>query len=545
MALYHRLTFCLAFVLSMPLFTVAQASAPQVKTQAPGYYRMMLGDFEVTALSDGTLVLPVSKMLGNTTPAKVENALKRSYLKDPVETSVNGFLINTGSKLVLIDTGAGTLLGSSFGPALGNLIANLKASGYQPEQVDEIYITHMHPDHVGGLMIGDKLAFPNATVRADQREADFWLSQAHMDAAPKEAKNSYQGAMASLNPYVAAGKFKPFVGDTELVPGIRAVASHGHTVGHTTYVVENKGQKLALWGDLMHVAAVQFADPSVVMKFDTDTKLAAMERKKVFADVARQGYWVAGAHIAFPGIGHLRADDGSYTWVPANYSSLRSEGSQAVSENFKQAVASPIRTDEDRIADAKRKPLEFLQFTNVQPGMRVLDIATGGGYTTQLLALAVGSNGTVWAQADKLRPTFEKRLTDHPQANIIQVIRPYEDPVPNDASNLDLITIIFNYHDIAYMPVDRIKLNQRLFNALKSGGHLVVIDHSAKVDMGTTVAKSLHRIDEAVVMNELRQAGFQLEQEGDFFRNASDTRDQVIFKMNIPVDNFALRFVKP
>jgi glyoxylase-like metal-dependent hydrolase (beta-lactamase superfamily II) len=205
MTFYHRLTLCLALVFAMPLFTAAHASAPQVKTQAPGYYRMMLGDFEVTALSDGTVALPVSKLLGNTTPDKVEKALTHSYLKDPVETSVNGYLVNTGSKLVLIDTGAGTL----FGSTLGNLITNLKASGYQPEQVDEIYITHMHPDHVGGLMIGDKLAFPNATVRADQREADFWLSQAHMDAAPKEAKNSYQGAMTSLNPYVAAGKFKP------------------------------------------------------------------------------------------------------------------------------------------------------------------------------------------------------------------------------------------------------------------------------------------------------------------------------------------------
>jgi glyoxylase-like metal-dependent hydrolase (beta-lactamase superfamily II) len=279
---------------------------------------MMLGDFEVTAISDGTVTLPVDKLLGNTTPAKVEKALARAYLKSPVETSVNGFLINTGSKLVLIDTGAGTL----FGPTLGNFINNLKAAGYQPEQVDEIYITHMHPDHVGGLMAGDKLAFPNAIVRADQHEADFWLSQAHMDAAPKEAKNSFQGAMSSVNPYVAAGKFKPFDGDTELIPGVKAVASHGHTVGHTTYVVESKGQKLALWGDLMHVAAVQFADPSVVMKFDTDTKSAAVERKKAFADAARQGYWVGGAHIAFPGIGHLRANAGSYTWVPVNYSSL-------------------------------------------------------------------------------------------------------------------------------------------------------------------------------------------------------------------------------
>ena len=193
------------------------AAAPMVKTQAPGYYRMMLGDFEVTALSDGTLGLPVSTLLTNTTPERVKKVLARASLKEPVDTSVNGYLINTGTKLVLIDTGAGAL----FGPTVGKLIDNLKAAGYQPEQVDEIYITHMHGDHVGGLMAGDKLVFPNATVRADKRDADYWLNKSKMDAAPKDAKEMFQGAMASLNPYVAAGKFKTFDGATELVPGVR------------------------------------------------------------------------------------------------------------------------------------------------------------------------------------------------------------------------------------------------------------------------------------------------------------------------------------
>ena len=319
MTLYHRLTFLLTLAIAMTFASVANAAAPQVKTQAPGYYRMMLGDFEITALSDGTFNLPAGKLLGNITPEKVTAALSQSYLKDPVEESVNGFLINTGTKLILIDTGAAHL----FSPTLGNLVDNLKASGYQPEQVDEVYITHMHADHVGGLMSGDKLAFPNAIVRADQHDADYWLSQANMDAAPKEAKGYFQGAMASLNPYIQAGKFKAFNGATELTPGIKATPSYGHTVGHTTYVVESKGQKLVLWGDLMHVAAVQFPNPSAVMQFDTDVKTAAVERKKAFAEVAKQGYWVAGAHIAFPGIGHLRTNNKGYVWIPANYTSLK------------------------------------------------------------------------------------------------------------------------------------------------------------------------------------------------------------------------------
>jgi predicted methyltransferase len=227
------------------------------------------------------------------------------------------------------------------------------------------------------------------------------------------------------------------------------------------------------------------------------------------------------------------------------YAASQSDGSQVLSESYKQAVASPIRTDEDRDADARRKPLEFLQFTNVSPGMRVLDIAAGGGYTTQLLALAVGSNGTVWAQGTKSRSSLEERLAKHPQANIVPVIRPFEDPIPNDIPKLDMITIIMNYHDIAYMPVDRAKMNQRLFNALKPGGHLVVLDHSAKAGSGISAAKSLHRIDEKVVVDEFRQAGFQLEQESGFLKNPDDPRDQAFFDMKIQTDKFALRFVKP
>jgi glyoxylase-like metal-dependent hydrolase (beta-lactamase superfamily II) len=307
-----------AFCASLLLTTAALAGAPQLKTQAPGYYRMLLGDIEVTVLSDGTFPMDAGKILTNITPKQLDADLGRSFLKEPVETSVNAFLINTGSKLVLIDTGCGIL----FGPSVGKLLANLKAAGYRPEQIDEIYITHMHGDHIGGLLADGKPVYPNAVVRASQQEADFWLSKAHMDAAPADAKESYQNAMNMLNPFVAAGKFKPFSGDTELAPGIRAEAAPGHTVGHTVYVVESKGQKLVLWGDLMHVAAAQFPNPSVTIHFDNDSATAAIQRKKVFAEAAEHGDWVGGAHLSFPGIGHLRAAGTGYSYTPANYSAL-------------------------------------------------------------------------------------------------------------------------------------------------------------------------------------------------------------------------------
>ena len=309
----------LALVACLLLPGFALASAPQLKTQAPGYYRIMVGDIEVTALSDGTFPLPADKLLTNTTPAKTEKALAASFLKNPVETSVDGYLINTGTKLVLVDTGAG----GYFGPTLGNLLVSLKASGYTPEQVDEVYITHMHPDHVGGLVANGKIVFPNAVVRAEKAEADFWLSEENLAKAPEGSKGFFKGAMASLNPYVQSGQFKPFSADGELVPGIRAMATFGHTAGHSSYRIESQGQKLVVWGDLVHVAAVQFANPRVTIQFDSNPNQALQERLQAFNDAADGGFLAAGAHLPFPGIGHVRRDGKGYRWIPVNYTVVR------------------------------------------------------------------------------------------------------------------------------------------------------------------------------------------------------------------------------
>ena len=310
-----RLLAVLAFVCA-PF--AASAAAPQLKTSPPGVYRMMLGDFEVTALSDGTVELPFLQILQKIAKARAESMLARQFLKDPVQTSVNAFLVNTGDKLVLIDTGAGTF----FGPTLGRMLTALKASGYQPEQVDEIYISHMHGDHIGGLLADGKPAFPNAVVRAEKADGDFWLSQAKMNAAPKDDQDSFKGAMAAINPYAATNRFKPYEGDSTLVPGIRAVVTRGHTPGHAMYVVESKGEKLVLWGDLMHQAAVQFLDPSVTVAFDSDQGKAAQQRRQAYQAAAKEGHWVGASHLPFPGIGHLRAEGKGYAYVPVNYTAL-------------------------------------------------------------------------------------------------------------------------------------------------------------------------------------------------------------------------------
>lgn len=296
----------------------ATASAPMVKTSAPGYYRFMLGKFEVTALSDGTVDLPVDELLKEP-GQKTVAALRKVFLKTPLETSVNAYLINTGERLLLVDTGAGGL----FGPTLGKLVNNLKASGYKPEDIDDIFLTHFHPDHAGGLAAGGVMQFPNAIVHAERHEGEFWLNQKNQDNAPKDAKAFFQGAMVSVNPYVEAKKFSPFDGSAELVPGIKSYASFGHTVGHTAYVVESEGQKLIVVGDLIHVAAVQLDHPEVTIVFDSDAKGAAASRMKVFNQAAKEHMLVGAAHIQFPGIGHLYSTGKAYQWIPANYTQMR------------------------------------------------------------------------------------------------------------------------------------------------------------------------------------------------------------------------------
>lgn len=300
--------------------TAAQAfaAAPMARTPAPGYYRFMLGNFEVTALSDGTVDLPVDQLL-HEPAAKTVAALNRAFLKTPQETSDNAYLINTGKRLILIDTGAGDL----FGPTLGKLMGNLKASGYAAADVDDIFLTHMHPDHVGGLARNGVIQFPNAIVHAERDEGDYWLSETNLAKAAEASKAFFKDAMAEIAPYVKAGKFRPFKGDMALLPGVSSYASFGHTAGHTSYMIESQGQKLLVMGDLIHVPAVQLDHPKVTISFDSDPKEAASSRIRVFNQMARDRTLVAGAHIPFPGIGHLRTAGTSYRWVPMNFSRMR------------------------------------------------------------------------------------------------------------------------------------------------------------------------------------------------------------------------------
>lgn len=304
--------------------TGAQAHAPQVKTQAPGYYRMMLGEFEVTALSDGTVTIPLDKLLIGIDKAGMQRMLAAGNLLPQAETSINAYLINTGKQLVLIDTGAGKFFGPDIG---GHLIRNLKAAGYTPEQVDMVLLTHIHGDHSGGLSADGKAAFPNAVIRVDQRESDFWLDAANAKKALPSEAHGFTDAANSLAPYIASGRLQPFERGSEILPGIRAIPAAGHTPGHSLYEVQSAGSKMVFWGDIVHAKDVQLARPEVAVTFDITERAAVAERKKLLAQLADTETWVAGDHVAFPGIGRIRKQQaGGYSWAPVNYSLFGLDG---------------------------------------------------------------------------------------------------------------------------------------------------------------------------------------------------------------------------
>jgi predicted methyltransferase len=228
--------------------------------------------------------------------------------------------------------------------------------------------------------------------------------------------------------------------------------------------------------------------------------------------------------------------------LPAGLPAYAAE--QPAASGYQAAIASPVRTDDDRKSDAKRKPAEFLAFAQVRPGMKALDVSSGGGATAALLAAAVGGKGEVWAQNAKPNDKLQARLGQAAVPKLHAVVADFGNPVPEGTPPLDLITINMSYHDIANTPADRAAMNKRLYAALKPGGSLVIIDNAAKKGSGLSATKTLHRIDEDTVVEEVTKAGFKLDARSDYLHVASDPREQPFFKMDTPDDKFALRFKK-
>jgi glyoxylase-like metal-dependent hydrolase (beta-lactamase superfamily II) len=289
-------------------------AASQHRDQAPGFYRLKVGDLEVTALFDGTGVFDPQWLNG--TKATMDGVVTALH-EDPHMLDVvdSGFLVNTGKRLILVDAGAGTWWG---GGALGRLVGSLRSAGYTPEEVDLVLVTHLHSDHVGGLTTQDgKRVFPNAEVYVAKAESDFWLSPEIAAKAPKDTQPFFQSAQAIAAPYIKAGKWHTFSGSKRIVDGMQLVPLPGHTPGHTGYEFSSKGQKILFWGDIVHAQRVQLQHPGVTAIFDIDQTAAAATRNQLLSKLAGEDVLIAGPHSSvFPPLGRLRKEGSGYSWVP-------------------------------------------------------------------------------------------------------------------------------------------------------------------------------------------------------------------------------------
>lgn len=297
------------------------ATGHVVSQQVPGVYHQQIGTLQVTALFDGTVALGRQELVG-IEPAAVTRLLDHRYVPEDgkgLQTAVTAYLVRRGTHLTLVDTGTA----QCFGPGLGQVLGNLRAAGYDPAEVDDVLLTHAHPDHLCGLLDAHgQAAYPNATVWLSQADADYWLNPASEAAAPQGVRFAFALARQAVAPYDAAGKVKRFTAGQALPTGVTALDSHGHTPGHVSWQLDGGTQQLLVWGDIVHFHAVQFAEPTASYEADSDRTAAITSRRAMMAKAADHGWWVAGAHLPFPGLGHVRHEGEAFAWVPGEFAPL-------------------------------------------------------------------------------------------------------------------------------------------------------------------------------------------------------------------------------
>ena len=229
---------------------------------------------------------------------------------------------------------------------------------------------------------------------------------------------------------------------------------------------------------------------------------------------------------------------------------------QLTRDQINVVLAAPDRSEVDKANDTRRKAVEMLAFIDARPGMQVLDLGAGGGYTAELLARVVGANGAngrviahnnPYFMENMIKERFALRLKAYAGSNLTLAVQPFESPLPANVPNgsIDLVTFMFVYHDLGWVGSDRTRVNRAAFDALRPGGYYIVADHSGRPGTGITESKSFHRVEEALVRREIEAAGFKLVAEGQFLRNPADPRDKSVFKPAQPNDEFVLKFQKP
>lgn len=285
---------------------------PAPTTQIPNIYHRRIGDIIVTAISDGILVR-THEMMHNVSAEEGKQRLDAAF-RTEFALSINAFVLHIKGKPVLVETGSGNY----FGDVAGHLLANLKTAGVDPVKIETILLTHMHPDHSAGLtdLATGKPNYPNAEVVCHENEPKHWFDDAAMArGTEREKKFMFQQAREQMAPYKTRARY--FSKGGEVCPGVTAIPAHGHTPGHTAYLIESGGERLLIWGDTVHIPEVQVPRPEVAMVVDTDTTNAVASRRRMFDMAASERLLVTGMHLHFPGFGHIaRTSGGGYQFVP-------------------------------------------------------------------------------------------------------------------------------------------------------------------------------------------------------------------------------------
>jgi glyoxylase-like metal-dependent hydrolase (beta-lactamase superfamily II) len=290
--------------------------ASVTETQAPGFQRFRIGDLLITALYDGFVPISADEFHG-AARAEISRLLTEAFMPpdgDP-RTAVIAFLVQGHGRHVLIDAGGGDTLGHHT----GWLAASLAAAHTDPAVIDHVLLTHLRPDHAGGLISPDGQAFfSRATVYAAKADADHWLRPADPEA-PEVQRFVHRAAARALAPYRQTGRFVTFDDGAAAIPGVRTVNLRGHSPGHTGYLFGEGDETVLFWGDTVHSHAVQLRLPYVSTAADTDETAAIAARRAILPLVSSNRWWVGAAHLPFPGLGHVRRDLDRYTWVPISY----------------------------------------------------------------------------------------------------------------------------------------------------------------------------------------------------------------------------------
>jgi len=280
-------------------------------SQQPGFYRRALGDVTVTALNDGTLDVPITTLTG-IPQAEAAALLAARFLPPAPRITVNAFLLQGHGRTILVDTGGG-----GMAPTTGRMLSNLRAAGVQPDEVDLVLLTHLHSDHSGMLAQAGAAVFPRAELALSAIDAAFWLDEASVAAAPEARRASHAAARAAVAPYRDRTRL---LSPGAAAPGITMVPLPGHTPGHSGYRVEGGAESLLIWGDIMHVPAVQAARPEATVIYDLDPAEAAATRRRVLDMAAAERMLVAGMHLDFPALAHVTRAGDAYALVPETWS---------------------------------------------------------------------------------------------------------------------------------------------------------------------------------------------------------------------------------